>query len=130
MRYCDTAFSEPVHKRAIYNEITDKLSKNAKVLVAYANDILGYNAFYCNNSNTKTAYISLIAVAESKQNKHIGKRLLKSCEDICLSNGMIYLDLEVRKENISAIRFYKSNAFEFKEEKDKSYIMRKIILRD
>lgn len=117
-----------MHEREFYKDITDKLSKNAKVFVAYAKDILGYNAFYCNNSNTKTAYISLIAVDKSKQNMRIGKRLLKSCEDFCLSNGMLYLDLEVRKNNIQARSFYEKNKFHIIDEREQSYIMRKKLI--
>lgn len=125
IKKCDNAFEEPVHQRRIYSEITDKLIKNAKILVAYDEEILGYNAFYCNNSVTKTAYISLIAVDSTKQNKHIGQALLKVCEDICVSNGMLYLDLEVRKNNNNAIRFYENNKFYITEEKEDSYMMRK-----
>lgn len=74
---------------------------------------------------TKTAYISLIAVDSTKQNKHIGQALLKVCEDICVSNGMLYLDFEVRKNNNNAIRFYENNKFYITEEKEDSYMMRK-----
>lgn len=74
---------------------------------------------------TKTAYISLIAVDSTKQNKHIGQALLKGCEDICVSNGMLYLDLEVRKNNNNAIRFYENNKFYITKEKEDSYMMRK-----
>ena len=125
IRSCDNAFDNPVHKREIYPDLLDKLIKNAKILVAYDEEILGYNAFYCNNSITKTAYISLIAVDSTKQNKHIGTALLKGCEDICVSNGMLYLDLEVRKNNNNAIGFYENNKFYITEEKENSYMMRK-----
>lgn len=125
IRKCDNAFDFPVHKREVYFNLLDKLFENAKVLVAYDTEILGYNAFYCNNSETKIAYISLIAVDKTKQNKHVGKALLKSCEDICINNGMRYLDLEVRKNNTNAIRFYENNKFYMTKEKEASYMMRK-----
>lgn len=51
--------------------------------------------------------------------------MLKGCEDICVSNGMLYLDLEVRKNNNNAIRFYENNKFYITEEKEDSYMMRK-----
>ena len=114
-----------MHEREFYEDITDKLSKNAKILVAYNKDILGYNAFYCNNGSNKTAYISLIAVDKNKQNMHIGRSLLESCEDICRNHGMMCLDLEVRKDNIQARSFYEKNSFHIIDEREQSYIMRK-----
>lgn len=122
---CDSAFTEPIHTIPAYNILVDKLSKNAKILVAYNKEILGYNAFYCNNSATKTAYISLIAVNRAKQNKHIGKTLLNCCENICISYGMLYLDLEVRKNNYKARRFYEKHKFYIIEDRESSYIMQK-----
>ncbi len=108
MSECDDAFLE---KHIENKELVSKIRIAAEMLVAYDANILGYCAFYANNPKTKDVYITLIAVKPMYQNKHIGKRLLRSLVDMAISRGMLTISLEVKKDNRKAIAFYIKNGF-------------------
>lgn len=124
IRYCDDAFESPVAKRAIYHGLLQKLHQKGKCIFAYNGQILGYCAFYANDSEQKTAYISLVAVTPGCQKMHVGTRLLHKSFEIMKSYGMEFCLLEVRKNNINAIRFYDKNRFFVIEERLESYLMK------
>lgn len=86
---------------------------------------LGFAALYCNNSERKTAYLSMIAVNDYFRGKGIGKKLLRIIEEIALDNGMFFLQLEVSKTNKNAISFYKKNKYVSLEERQDSWIYTK-----
>lgn len=111
IKSCDDAFCLPISSRSIYKSLLGKISALGVVLAAYSTDINGYIAFYANDYNTKTAFISLIAVKNQFQNRKIGKKLLQECERFCKNNGMNKLELEVRSDNYIAQLFYRKNGF-------------------
>lgn len=125
---CDAAFDEPVTERGIYQGLLEKLGTHGQVAFAYNGSILGYVAFYANQ--TAYAYISLIAVNPEQQNMHIGKQLLAYCESIAQENGIEMIQLEVRKDNQNAICFYHRNGFVWIQDKDEdSCYMKKQLSR-
>lgn len=128
IRSCDNAFAEPVSEREIYAELLQKISKNGIFVFAYQENPIAYCAFYANNMDTKTAYISLIAVNPEYQHLHIGKKLLNHCFEIARMYGMRACSLEVKKNNFSAIRFYQANGFVFLSEREDSFLMKKELI--
>lgn len=121
---CDTAFETPIKLRNDYNVLLDKLTSNACVLYAYRENILGYIAFYANRP--EEAYISLIAIKPEYQGDGIGSYLLKVSEIIIKERGISKIKLEVRKNNKSAIGFYKHLGFNIiSDASDESYYMEK-----
>ena len=124
IRNCDDAFEMPVSKRAIYPALLEKLHQKGTCIFAYNGQVLGYCAFYANDSERKNAYISLIAVAPECQKLHIGTKLLKDSFEMMRAYGMNCCLLEVRKNNQKAIQFYKINHFVMIEEREESYLMR------
>lgn len=99
-----------------------KFIKRYFIFAYQGNVSIGYCVLYANNSETRNAYISLIAVRPEYQNLHIGKQLIETCLQIAESYGMQTCSLEVRKNNTSAIRFYQRNGFVFQEEKTDSFL--------
>ncbi len=96
------------------NELAEKFAKYAKVISIIAgNDSIGFAAFYCNDTEGKTAYLSLIATAENMQRKGIGRILIDEVQRISVEAGMKKLRLEVNNSNSKAISFYIKNGFEF-----------------
>lgn len=123
---CDHAFNLPVRSRKYYNTLVEKFNKYAHVVYAYDGRVLGYAAFYANNP--EYAYISLIAVRPKFQKLHIGKRILKYCEDISRSYDIPNIRLEVDKDNDIAIRFYTANGYVWFEDKsENSFYMNKYL---
>lgn len=127
---CDMAFSSPVSKRENYSELFEKIDKNAIFIAAYDEEPMGYAAIYANNKETRTAYITLIAVKPEFQGRKIGRALMEACEKVSNENEMKCIMLEVAKSNLKAIRFYEKCGFEVcMPEKESSLYMRKEIGR-
>ncbi|MGN0613941.1 MAG: GNAT family N-acetyltransferase [Porcipelethomonas sp.] len=107
------------HKFFSYGKVATAVDKNK--------NIMGFIAFYENNSADKTAYISMIAVVDNYKGKGIGTTLLKFAENSALSSGMKTVQLEVDKSNKKAIFFYEKNQYVMFSEKEKSFIYTKDI---
>ena len=57
------------------------------------------------------AHITNIAVAPEFRRKHIGEALLRKTIDVCYSNMVKYITLEVRVSNTPAIGLYEKYGF-------------------
>ena len=98
-------------------QLAKKYSENAHVaVVKVENNIAGYVAFYCNDMESKTAYISMIVVKSEYQGLHLGGKLLDYVVSISKEKGMCKIKLEVAKENKKATGFYIHKGFVFKNE--------------
>lgn len=128
IKVCDKAFAEPITERTIYIDLLQKIYRNGIFVFAYQKEPIAYCAFYANDADSKSAYISLIAVRPEYQHAHVGKRLLEYCMDLAIDRGMKSCTLEVRKNNDSAIRFYRANGFVFQNERESSFLMKKELL--
>lgn len=105
-----------------------KFHGNSIFALAYQKELIAYCAFYANDVDSKTAYISLIAVRPEHQYAHVGKQLLEYCLGIAVDRGMKYCALEVRKNDDSATRLYRANGFVFLSECESSFLMKKELL--
>ena len=112
--------------------MSEKFSRYAYFLVLQSNnENSGFCAFYANDSNTKTAYISFIAVADKFRGQHFGKQILEKVISISREAGMEFVKLEVLKTNIVAQNFYIRNGFKILEDaSDNSIYMIKSIMRE
>ena len=109
--------------------MSEKFIKYGNVLfVEEQESILGFVAFYANDLETKTAYISFIAVKNAFQKKGVGTLLLNSCEIQAQKKGMNKIRLEVKKNNTNAQCFYKNHRFDFEcDASDDSFYMFKAL---
>lgn len=122
---CDEAYDNPVTERSYYAKLLNKIHQKGRFIVAYKGSPLGYCAFYANDTEQKTAYISLIAMIPKYQAQHIGSRLLKESFELMKSYGMQSCSLEVRKTNKTAIQFYMGHKFTLIGERKESYLMKR-----
>ena len=117
---CDDAFAIGICPRDDFEELFQKIAKNAFFIVAEdkkSRDVLGYAALYANDLNTRIAYITLICVKAYAQRDHIGTRILEKCDQIAVDNQMTKVRLEVYSDNDKAIAFYKKNGYVFEMKK-------------
>lgn len=91
-----------------------KVAKQGVVIYAFSDSIIGAIAFYANERQTLTAYITQISVAEYARGKSVGQKLLDSCFAYCASLGFRQILLEVANNNIIAKSLYEKNGFHFK----------------
>lgn len=96
--------------------LADKYHKCARVIGLYEQESLaGFGGVYCNNLQSRTAFLSLIAVHPSYQRKGYGGLLLSEVIRISKDEGMEQLELEVRRQNTAGICFYQKQGFCFLE---------------
>ena len=100
-------------KNSEYKEyMAEKFLKKGVVIVRKVNGIdVGFCAFYANDDEGKTAYISFIAVERQYRNQGYGTALLYKVLEIARKSGMERIKLEVDDSNLTAVKFYKKNGF-------------------
>lgn len=69
-------------------------------------ETLGLLASYSNDTDTKTAYLTILAITPSYRGLHLAEELLTLAEKNALECKMVKFKLEVRKNNDNAIGFY------------------------
>jgi len=110
-------------------EFSCKIYNNAIHFCAFDNHkLIGFLASYFNHPLKKFGYITTLSVTLEYQNKGIASKLLNEAFCYAVLNNFNRIRLEVHKNNLNAIDFYKKKGFEFIEEKKLSYIMEAIII--
>ena len=111
IRLCDQAFPNPIAQRESYGPMLDKLASFGIFFVATLDDAVGYASMYATDQQTKTAFMTLLAVRPGCQGMGVGKALMERCLASARENGMKQVRLEVRKDNLRAIRMYEKYGF-------------------
>lgn len=110
----DNVFPRGLVNSDSYEEIFEKIDKNALFIGAYSDEKpVGYAAIYANDTSSKTAFITKIGVLDYMQGKHIGSGLMNKCIEESKANGMDFIRLEVHNTNTKAIEFYHYCGFEY-----------------
>lgn len=81
----------------------------------------GFVAFYCNDIETKKAFITLVMVDPSDRGLGIGKALVAYVLSVAKQRGFIACGLEVSKSNQVAYNMYLSQGFQLVEERGEMY---------
>lgn len=82
--------------------------------------IVGFTAFYANDSQEYIAYLSMIIVNHEYQHNGYGRILLEDVITECIKRGMRILRLEVADTNAPAIALYEKRGFKCKSKKSSS----------
>lgn len=102
----------------------EKLGCHAELLThQVAGTLLGYIFFYCNASDKRLSYVTLLGTSPESRGSGVGYGLLTHV--LCLSRrrGFKFCQLEVHKENHHAIAFYERVGFRIEEERSEKYLM-------
>lgn len=117
--YLSSLASGSVDKAAL----AEKYHKHAKVIALYEEkQLAGFGCFYCNDTQSKTAFLSLIAVLPCHQRKGYGRMLLSEVISVAEKEGMKQMELEVKKKNPGAIQFYKQYGFSLMEKETETSV--------
>ncbi|UFH59363.1 GNAT family N-acetyltransferase [Sulfurovum mangrovi] len=120
--YYIPSLSEQVSSLENYAE---KLANNAQTFIAQdEGDDIGIVSMYCNDLETKVAFISTFGVKINYSGKNVAKELLNSALKHLNKIDFRIVNLEVNQYNERAIQFYKKNGFTVIEKRNNSYIMR------
>lgn len=122
---CDKDFITDLQSKVDIEEYADKIVKNATTIEGWENDkLVGLIAIYLNNEQTKAGFITNVSVLPSYKGTGLAKELLKRCVQKAKDSYFNSILLEVNKDNMRAINFYKKNKFEETNQKDTSLIMK------
>lgn len=108
----DKVFINSVTQNDNFLNTLDKIVNHGIVLCAIQKEqIVGYCAFYMNDFESNTIYISLLAVDDNWQGKHIGTNIIDYIKKLGRINGFEKIRLEVKNNNNKGIKFYRNNNF-------------------
>lgn len=94
--------------------ISEKYAECAELIVAYYDgNPIGYIAYYCNDLDTLTAYITMVVVKNDFRGQGIATKMINYVLSDCKEHGFRICRLEVNNINTKAIRLYKKIGFEF-----------------
>lgn len=75
------------------------------------NKLAGFVSFYCNNEESKEAFITMVLVDESYRGKGIAQKLIIEVIDIIKEQGFLKCNLEVKADNVNATKLYSKIGF-------------------
>ena len=90
----------------------DKLDARAEVVSETAGGrCRGFVAFYCNNLETRRAFITLVLVSPEDRGSGLGRALVSRALEVCRERGFTSCGLEVHSGNAAAMSLYTSLGF-------------------
>lgn len=112
LRACDTRFMSLSADADALPAYAKKLASRARRCEAWAGQALvGLVALYCNDSHSRTAFISNVSVLPDWGGKGIATRLLGSATELARLAGMHEIRLEVDRGNVRAIGLYRKAGY-------------------
>lgn len=109
------------------SEIEDYFSKidSLSIFEKYyiENNLAGFVSFYCNNEESKEAFITMVLVDKSYRGRKIAKKLLTNVINSIKTKNFSKCSLEVEVKNINAIYLYKKIGFYETHVEDNSVFM-------
>lgn len=90
----------------------DKIIKYATIIsISKESELKAFIAFYENDKNGETAYLTMIAVCKACWQSGYGKRLLEFSIKEIRNKDYKFYRLEVKEDNFKAIKLYKKYGF-------------------
>ena len=94
-------------------EYAQKMAENAIVVTcSHENKIIGYAAFYCNDMESKQAYVTAIVIDETYKGKGVAITLGNFCLDYMKQMGIETIVGEVDRTNTASLKLCKRFGFE------------------
>ena len=125
---CDQAFIPALSSQVNIRRYSEKLYENAETVEFWTNGRLsGLVAFYCNDHERKTAYVTSVGVLPEFQGIGIAKEMLKKTIEIAIEENMEFMRLEVGRQNERAANMYRRLNFRVLSESTHTLLMEKKI---
>jgi len=83
----------------------------------------GFVAFYCNDMDTRKAFITLVLIDPRDRGLGLGKALTEYVLNVARHRGFISCRLEVRRENRIAYNLYLSQGFQLVEDQGETVLL-------
>ena len=117
----DSDFTTPMSERVDLMEYCDKLINHACIsTILDGGSIAGAVAIYCNNPNSRLAYIPFVAVKADKRGKGLSRALMLGAIALAKAHGFERIGLHT--DNYVALKLYHSLGFEVVENTERKYL--------
>ena len=83
----------------------------------------GFIAFYCNNTTTRRAYITLMAVSPTDRRTGLGRSLVSSVLSIAKGRAFRWCGLEIATGNNASLALFQSMGFDVVERRASSNLL-------
>lgn len=124
---CNDSFLPPLNTRVNIADYSKKIFDNAVTFEAWNDkELIGLIATYFNEEN-KFGFITSVSVTKDYMGEGIASKLLQLCLEYATNNNYKEIKLEVFKDNIPAINFYKKYNFTQFATKDDSIFMNHLL---
>jgi ribosomal-protein-alanine N-acetyltransferase len=124
---CNNSFVPPLNTRINIADYAKKIFNNAITFEAWKDkELVGLIATYF-NKETNLGFITNVSVMKEYMGAGIASKLLKMCIEYAAKLNYSEIKLEVFKDNVPAVNFYKKYNFAQIETQNDSLIMNHII---
>lgn len=112
LRECDPDFVPPLSGRVDIASYARKIATRATRFEAWHDDsLIGLVAAYCNDRDSRTAYVTSVSVLRGWMGKGIASQLMTRCLEHAKASQMTVVKLEVAQANAPAISLYEDKGF-------------------
>lgn len=112
LQHCEAGFVAALRQRTDLAAYATKLAQYATRFEAWENGcVISVVAVYCNDTQTRQAYISNVSTLPAWQGQGIAKTLLNYACAHAHNSGMTQVQLEVAANNQTALRLYQQQGF-------------------
>lgn len=102
----------------------EKIDRNAEIIThIIRGECAGFVVFYCNDTASNIAFITLILVSPQFRGAGVATELLSAVFSVIKKRGFKSCDLQVKKNNTSAISLYENKGFRIVRDDESSYFM-------
>ena len=108
----DSRMPVPLHEIVDLDEYAEKVLRLGHAAVKEDNGhIICAACFYCNDEQSKSAYLSLLGTLHGYEGKGCASQCLALAEQVCKEHGMLRLRLDAVPTNTRAVRFYEYHGY-------------------
>ena len=121
LAHINNEYNPPLDTKVELRQYAEKILNNAILLVEMIDEnVVGMVVLYCNDENTKKAYIPLVGVLPTYQHRGIASKLMK--EAIAFVRVQGYKLIGIHSNNMVAVHLYSKLGFTVKDDSERKYM--------
>lgn len=121
LAHINSEYNPPLDTKVELHQYAEKILNNAVLFVEMVgDDIVGMVVLYCNDDNTKKAYIPLVGVLPTYQHRGIASKLMKEAISLVREQG--YKLIGIHSNNMVAVHLYSKLGFTVEDDSERKYM--------
>lgn len=123
----DDSLPQKLSESVNLREFEKKVFENGNVMaVMDKGKIVAASLFYCNDLDTRSAFITMFGVLEGYRKSGIGSAVISACEKFAKNAGMSFMRLVTDIENDRARAFYVKNGYSVEHIEKRVFMIKKL----